>query len=298
MIDLVLPYVDCEDRQWRKQFTKLCMDNDWLYHKDSERYRCWGTLKYLLRAIAQNMPWINKLHLIVQMESQIPEWINRETVNIVLHKDYIPSKFLPLYNSGTIEMFLWNIPNLQEKFIYINDDMFPIGDLLEADFFKGDLPKIKYYSQDFYEKKNMYSRMLRHNAQYIADMLGIQELPLLYRFYHNMNPQLKSVWKKIYDFNPKRIHGSISTFRKGYNLTQDLIQDYFLYTKKYEPSERKSNYVSSDEMQKACDILKDPKDIKLLCINDNSKHYQQDRQLLLTTLQDIYKEPCKYEKTT
>lgn len=298
MIDLVLPYVDCEDRQWRKQFTKLCMDNDWLYHKDSARFRSWGTLRYLLRAIAQNMPWIHKLHLIVQSESQIPEWLDRDSVNIVLHQDYIPKQFLPTYNSGTLEMFLQNIPDLQERFIYTNDDIFPVGPLSESDFFENGIPTLKYYTRDPKKNTSMCSRMLKHNMEYIADMLGCEKLPDLYRYYHSMNPQLKSVWKMIYNFDKKRIHKSISTFRKTYNLTQDLIQDYFLYTKEFRPSKRKSLYIQTVNIDKVCDTFRNPGDLQLFCFNDDSNNYKHDRELLLTTLQDIYKEPCKYEKTT
>jgi hypothetical protein len=64
-----------------------------------KRFRDWGTLRYLFRGIAENMPFVRKVHLVVSHESQVPEWVNREEVHIVLHKDIIPAEFLPTFNS-------------------------------------------------------------------------------------------------------------------------------------------------------------------------------------------------------
>ena len=40
-------------------------------------------------------------------------------------------------------MFLWNIPNLSEYFIYANDDMLPTGALKPSDFFYGNKINIR-----------------------------------------------------------------------------------------------------------------------------------------------------------
>jgi len=56
-------------------------------------------------------------------------------INIVLHEDIIPEKYLPTFNSTTIEMFLCKIKGLSEHFIYFNDDMFPVMPHSMNDFF-------------------------------------------------------------------------------------------------------------------------------------------------------------------
>ena len=73
------------------------------------------------------------------MPSQIPECVkNYKKIKIVYHKDVIPEEYLPTYNSGVIELFLWKIKGLSEHYIYVNDDMYPIGELSKDDFFDED----------------------------------------------------------------------------------------------------------------------------------------------------------------
>ena len=108
------------------------------FNAEDIRYRDYNTLKYLLRGIDKYLPWIRNLYIIVEQESQIPKWLNRDKVKIIYHKDIIPEKLLPTYNSGTIEMYLKNIPELSEYFIYGNDDMFPLSSMTKSDFFDED----------------------------------------------------------------------------------------------------------------------------------------------------------------
>ena len=68
------------------------------------RFRNWGTLKYVMRGISENMPFIDKIILIVSDHHQVPKWINTDFVKVVYHKDFIPSKYLPTFNSRTIEL--------------------------------------------------------------------------------------------------------------------------------------------------------------------------------------------------
>ena len=108
-IDYVFPWVNDTDKVWRKVFTDYCKKRGAMWRViqlENERFRDWGLLKFLLRSIAKNMPWIRKLHLIVSNIEQVPQWINKMGVNIVLHEQFIPSRFLPTFNSTAIEMFL------------------------------------------------------------------------------------------------------------------------------------------------------------------------------------------------
>ena len=91
------------------------------------------------------MPWINKVHIILSQDSQVPLWLNTETVNVIYHKDYIPKEFLPTYNSHTIESYLGNIKGLSEHFIYGNDDVYLMGPSSPEDWFSEEgKPKIRY----------------------------------------------------------------------------------------------------------------------------------------------------------
>ena len=121
-MDIVITYVNGLDPLWQQ---------DYQQHTNipilEKRFRDWGTLQYLFRCIEINMPFIRKVHLIVARESQIPQWLNQDTVNVVLHKDIIPEQYLPTFNCNPIEMNLHRIKGLDEEFIYFNDDIFPVN---------------------------------------------------------------------------------------------------------------------------------------------------------------------------
>ena len=130
-MDVVITYVNGLDPVWQKSYEKYT--NTPILEK---RFRDWGTLKYLFRGIEKNMPFIRKVHLVVSGESQVPEWVNRDEVNVVLHSDIIPAEYLPTFNCNPIEMHLHRIKDLDEEYLYFNDDMFPMRACKPTDFFR------------------------------------------------------------------------------------------------------------------------------------------------------------------
>ncbi len=137
-IDLVLPYVDMSKDTWKQLYDETNLK---LHRKLSEdnRYRQLLDLKYLLRCIDKHCPFIRTLFLVVQTRDQVPDYVKEsDKLKIIEHKDIIPEDLLPTYNSGTIECYVYRIPNLSENFIYINDDMYPLSELHASDFFSED----------------------------------------------------------------------------------------------------------------------------------------------------------------
>lgn len=84
-------------------------------------------IKYCIRAISKNMPWIRKIY-ILQNDADIPSFFskNYEQNNVFLygHSEIIPQKYLPTTNSDSIETFLTLLPGLSEHFVYFCDDIF------------------------------------------------------------------------------------------------------------------------------------------------------------------------------
>jgi hypothetical protein len=131
-IDYVFPYVDNGDAKWLESFRKYTKNNSkhLLYNENldtnSGRFRAnEEMLKYKFRALEKHMPWVGIVHFIVASPTQIPKWLNKDTVNIVYHYQIVPNQFLPIFNVNPIELNLHNIVGLSDKFIYSNDDVFP-----------------------------------------------------------------------------------------------------------------------------------------------------------------------------
>ena len=165
-IDVVIPWVDDQDPLWRTQrdsYLSHDKSKQNLHNFDTgvDRYRSWDNLQYIFRGIEKYMPWVRTIHLVTN--GQLPTWLSlaNPKLNFVKHSDYIPSQFLPTFNSHTIELNLHRIPGLAEHFIYFNDDTFVIRPMKPGDFFsaKG-LPRDQFGL--WRAKTTKYSSILPH----------------------------------------------------------------------------------------------------------------------------------------
>ena len=225
-IDAVITYVNMDDPEWKDIYNKFIQDHD-IPNKiinSNIRFRDYGVLKACLRSIDQYMPWINNIFLVVSSESQVPKWINRQNVKVIYHKDIIPEKYLPTFNTNTIELHLHNIKELSEKFIYFNDDMLLISNNDPLEYFIGD--KIVHYMTERNNKivggTDEFYRQLRHTNVEVLYNLGYSiDLNKVYYNSHGPTPMLKSENQLIYNKLDLDLH--TTPFRETCNLTQELF---------------------------------------------------------------------------
>jgi hypothetical protein len=137
-IDFVITWVDGSDEEWLAEKRRWSPENGEDDRK--ERYRDWGLLKYWFRGVEKYAPWVRKIHFVTW--GHLPKWLDTSNpkLHVVKHTDFIPAEYLPTYNSCAIEWNLHRIPGLSEQFVYFNDDMFPVRQLLPEDFFIGGKP--------------------------------------------------------------------------------------------------------------------------------------------------------------
>jgi hypothetical protein len=197
--------------------------------------------------VEKNMPWINTIHLILSNKGQEPSYIPKNCV-IVYHKDFIPQKHLPTFNSCTIEMFLWNIPNLSEKFIYANDDMLPIKPLKPSDFYYNGKIKMNFAHDNFDKSMKEYKRQCYNSyrdCQRISDLTYNKEY---FEFpQHTMTPMILSDCKECFEKMKSYIIPQIRGFRNEYQHNQYI---YPLFNRLYRgsyPSKINFYYTHLDE---------------------------------------------------
>ena len=146
-IDFVLPWVDGSDKEW------LALKNKYMAVEFSEsthdidanancRYRDNGLLKYWFRGLDRFAPWVNRVFFVTC--GQKPDWLDESNpkLRLVNHKDYIPAEYLPTFNSNSIEMNLFRITDLSERFVLFNDDTFLLRPVKPEFFFRKELPVI------------------------------------------------------------------------------------------------------------------------------------------------------------
>ena len=124
-IDIVIPWVDSNDLQWRrnKNYYADLEGRKELIDESDVRYRDWDIVRYLFRGIDMYMPWVRTVHFVTV--GHLPTWMNTEAerLHVVRHDEYIPKEYLPTFSANPIELNIHRIPGLADQFIYFNDDI-------------------------------------------------------------------------------------------------------------------------------------------------------------------------------
>lgn len=262
-MDVVITYVDGNDPVWRADYEKTT--NKSIMKK---RFRDWGTLKYLLRGIEKYMPFIRNVYLVVSHPSQVPQWVDTSELKIVLHKDIIPSRFLPTFNSNPIEMHLHRIPGLDEEFLYFNDDMFPVSTCLPEDFFKDGKSVMGCYRH--FISSGMYKKICRNSDSLARKAAGLGPSISFIRPQHICTPMLKSACDELYNKVRAEIDKtSESRTRTADDLNQYLYWDYMYYTGKVEDGKISNKHFSAATatVSSLRRFILNPTR-KMVCIND------------------------------
>lgn len=229
-IDIVLPYVNPMDKEWQAEFIKYKRQGG---DKGKNRFRDAGTLQHWFRLIRKNAKFNYRIVLILARESQVPKWldVNAKDLRIVYHREFIPTKELPTFNSSVINCYIPFIRDLNEKYILFNDDVFMIRHTYAGDWFDGDKPRfhsdwIMYPRSDKLWDKNIGKCQSIINRLANCDLYNVPE--------HGPLPRKRSVdlfmWSLVHDIMTESL--SDSRFRREKNVT-DWIFSMFYTTFKF-----------------------------------------------------------------
>lgn len=251
-IDFVVPWVDGNDPVWIKEFNKYCPDNKKIIDASEKRYRDFGLLKYWFRGVEKFAPWVNKIHFVTC--GQKPSWLNLSSSKLhwVKHEDYIPSEYLPVFSANPIEIMIHKIPDLEEHFVYFNDDFY-LTDFIEPRFFFvngkpcdaaiegtifGEMGHIllnnatlinKTFSKHLIIKKNWNKWF---NFRYGKNILRTALLFPQHHFsgfgnFHFAMPYTKTLFEQVWKEYPEKLTQTMKNrFRSEQDVNQYIFQDY------------------------------------------------------------------------
>jgi hypothetical protein len=288
--------VNGADTTWLRDYTKVTGT----HIPSVVRYRPWGTLKYLLRGVERYMPFIRNVVLIVAYPTQVPVWLNTSKVKVVYHKDFIPKRYLPTFNSCVIESFFWNIQGIADRVIYFNDDMFPIGAMGELDFFTDNIPHIRFKDPISYSNKNIFESQSRAGMDMIANALGkpLYDKGKLLLPYHISQAITRRGMDRVKEMCSDAIHLSISPIRTVKNVNQYIYAYYQYYTDDY--INLTVNYKYFEITESSLDRIKHEiinGDYQMMCLNDSDKikDYSKVRNRLCDAFETKFPKKCRYE---
>ena len=89
-IDLVIPYVNNQDKVWQKTYLDYFqrVNPKLIASLHGQRYEDIGLINYQLKLVEKNMPWVNTIYLLLSNKEQCPKYIPNNC-KIVYHYQLI-----------------------------------------------------------------------------------------------------------------------------------------------------------------------------------------------------------------
>lgn len=326
-IDIVIPWVDDSDEEWKAKKARYSIENNIM--NAASRYRDFGILKYALRSIEMNIPWVRYIYLIT--DNQVPSYVDinkNSKLKIIDHRTFIPEEYLPTFNSNVIELNVYRIKGLSEHFILMNDDMLFTNKLYPEDFFKNEsivdsivfspiLPRQygnghivtndsallnTYFSKRDFVKNNFFKVYnIKYGKRLLKNIL-LSPYRLFSGFYDYHIPiaYKKSVYKKLLEneANNKYLYTCRQHFRSEGDINHWLVRYWQLMTEDIIPrADREMKYLLLDDVSNIQKAL-NSRFVKMICINDTNEcvNYTKSSRQVLDLLEQKFPIPCSFEK--
>lgn len=213
-IDAVITWVDGDDprhKAKRQAFTSPEMVTE-EHVASATRFSSLGEIFYCVASINRFAPWIRKIYIVTDeqnpnlepfLELHFPQ--GHIPIEIVDHKVIFRGyeKYLPTFNSISIESMTWRIPGLSDKFIEFNDDLILAAPVKPEDFFVGN-GVVCYASKKNY-LFTAFTRLfkLRKNGSravsYKGTMLNAANIAGNHRYFLKMDHTPKGLLRNFYE---------------------------------------------------------------------------------------------------
>lgn len=337
-IDFVITWVDGSDKEWQKEKAAFTADHqnpkNGLDREDDreERFRDWDLLRYWFRGVEKCAPWVRNIFFVTW--GHLPKWLDTDNpkLRVVKHSDYIPREFLPTFNSHTIEWNLHRIPELSERFVYFNDDIFLLKAVKPEDFFVNGYPRDMLAFQPVVanEQDSVMPYIYLNNAMVLAKYFRKREnvkqhpgnyfhigYPPLYFFYnllelafprytgfystHGPAAHLKESYRELWDREEALLMATCShKFRSREDVNQYLIRDWTKLSGNFVPgniaSILKYFNIGADKGKLLRTIQR--RSTKIICMNDGYEKldFEQTAAQIRKAMEEIFPEKSSFEK--
>ena len=329
-IDFVIPWVDGGDPAWIEQkgkyVTGVCED------AREERFRDWDNLKYWFRGVERYAPWVGKIHFITW--GHVPAWLNTANprLNIVRHEDYIPEEFLPVFSCHPIELLMYRIKGLSERFVYFNDDVFLIGRVPQEFFFHNGLPcdMLAFRPVIANSGSPVMSHIHLNNSLALSRHFDKRDnvrsqpgkyfkvgYPPMYFFYnflelafplftgfctlHGPSPFLKSTFEEVWEKEGELLRRTCShRFRNREDVNQYLFREWQKLSGNFCPRNitRRFRYYNVEDHNPGLLQTMRERRTDIICINDAERKidFEGAKGEIIQAFEEILPEKSSYEK--
>ena len=164
-MDFVITWVNKDDSNWQTAFnndiskiqTNLLPCDGATINRYSSNF---DELKYSLRSIQSACGhFIRNIYIVVHDKQALPNWlnVNKDGIYIIRHTDIMEENS---YSSLSIEAHLHKIKDLSETFVYLNDDIWLLGNWNLNDLYINN--KIIVYTEHYTKGENIHNNSGSH----------------------------------------------------------------------------------------------------------------------------------------
>lgn len=306
-VDIVYLWCDGNDPKFQKQRMAALEATGKTLDKDSTsnfRFIDTDELKYSLRSVEKFAPWIRNIYIVTF--EQVPKWldINHSKIKVIDHKDIIPARYLPTFNSVAIEVFLPMIAGLSEHFLFANDDMFFWGKVGKEFFFnESGAPICRVIKRNAKNVHSLYGKVIDNSYRLILEKFGKS---LMYWPHHGIDSYRKSDFLECINYFKEDFERTAShKFREMSDVQRMAVSFYAIAQKGATLKEYSRKWYDfliptvPEVAYSSCNIKKmkhfKGKDFKLFCINDCKKTTDKDRIYMKEMLEERFPEKSAYE---
>ncbi len=328
-IDLVYLWCDGHDPAFKaRKAARIAKQGEQLEAEaiGSERFFDNEELRYSLRSVSQNIPWVH--HIFVVTDRQQPEWINNRNpkLTVIDHSQILPEHLIPCYDASVIERYIYKIPGLQEYFLYANDDCFVGAPLEPGFFFQGKLPIVRVKKDRMLDKKlslaevrkaygqgkDIFNKTLFNSWQLLYAKYNRQEF---YKLHHNIDSYTKTIFQHVLERYKKEFAASEMPFRNGCGIQRVIIGLDAVYNKEAVLQEvpqfiglqKRIMFLMSFLGKRTCDSYSGRESRenrravrylhpKLFCINASPTATAADKKASRDFMKELFPEPSPLEK--
>ena len=259
------------------------------------RVREYNSLKYSLRALEKNIPWVRNV-FIISKEGLVPDWIDPTHPKITILKDEdiwperYKGKFKVTFNSNNVDINLGRIPGISECFVYFNDDMFVDRPTKKSDFCdRNNIPQIYTTARLAAvsgKSNNIWHRCIQHTANQIRSLFS--HAKGVYHVAHGPYAMSTRAFDYIYQHLDSEIERTMSAFtRQPTDLQTPLLQGWVAHEVLQAPAIRApKTFLYYHEVQ--CNdirletikttILNRRPQFQFVCLNDKLNDKEKDMQ--------------------
>jgi Stealth protein CR2, conserved region 2/Stealth protein CR3, conserved region 3/Stealth protein CR1, conserved region 1 len=278
-IDVVYTWVDGTDPDWATEFAAYLSEpaiDLAEYATAPSRYSASDELRYSLRSLEINMPWVRRIYLVTS--GQRPSWLREsERLQVISHKEIWGSlPGLPTFNSHAIESRLHHIDGLAEHFVYVNDDIIVTRPTRPQDFFLANgitrfFPssgKIGIGGPRADEPAPAAAG--KNNRRLIRDAFGVVPTRKMWHVPHAHRRSILAEMEQQFPKDFARVAASRFRSIHDISVTSNLGQHYAFVTGRAVPGDLRYRYVSLDEPGVEARLRRAERDgIQILCLNEH-----------------------------